>query len=217
ADIESIEIIKGPAAATLYGTEASNGVIQIITKRGATGRPQFSLTTRLGTNWLWNPEGRTGMRYMPDPDNPGRLIGFNVYEHERVNGRGPVFGYGMLQGYNLNVRGGTDALRYFASVSRDHDVGIVDWNWDKRLALRANLDVQLSEALSLRMSNAYIQSQTRLAQGSIETDPFSNIIWSNPRFLNDARRGFSDAPPEEWGKVESRIDNDRTITSVELR
>src|SRR6185503_19856259 len=36
-DIESIEVIKGPAAATLYGTEASNGVIQIITKRGRTG------------------------------------------------------------------------------------------------------------------------------------------------------------------------------------
>jgi len=217
ADIESIEIIKGPAAATLYGTEASNGVIQIITKRGATGRPQFNLTTRLGTNWLWNPEGRTGMRYMPDPNDPKKLIGFNAYKHERENGRGPIFGYGLLQGYNLNVRGGTDALRYFASVSRDHDVGVVDWNWDKRLALRANLDVQLSEALSLRMSNAYIQSQTRLAQGSISTDPFSNLIWSNPRFLNDGRRGFSDAPPEEWSKVESRIDNDRTITSVEVR
>ena len=36
-EIENIEIIKGPAAATLYGTEASNGVIQIFTKRGRTG------------------------------------------------------------------------------------------------------------------------------------------------------------------------------------
>src|SRR5439155_10457797 len=34
-EIESIQVIKGPAAATLYGTEAANGVIQIITKRGA--------------------------------------------------------------------------------------------------------------------------------------------------------------------------------------
>jgi TonB-dependent SusC/RagA subfamily outer membrane receptor len=38
-DIESIEVIKGPAAATLYGTEASAGVIQIITKRGQSGAP----------------------------------------------------------------------------------------------------------------------------------------------------------------------------------
>src|SRR5690606_37002892 len=39
--IESIEIIKGPAAATLYGTEASNGVINIITKKGSVGAPVF--------------------------------------------------------------------------------------------------------------------------------------------------------------------------------
>ena len=47
-DIASIEIIKGPAAATLYGTEASNGVIQIITKRGASGAPQWDVSARTG-------------------------------------------------------------------------------------------------------------------------------------------------------------------------
>src|SRR5215471_15296374 len=40
-DIESIEVIKGPAAASLYGTEAANGVIQIITKKGASDRAQL--------------------------------------------------------------------------------------------------------------------------------------------------------------------------------
>ena len=53
-DIESIEVIKGPAAATLYGTEASNGVIQIITKKGAAGRPVWSLTARGGSSWVPN-------------------------------------------------------------------------------------------------------------------------------------------------------------------
>src|SRR5690554_1005122 len=197
SDIESIEIIKGPAAATLYGTEASNGVIQIITKRGATGAPQFNLTARLGTTWLWNPEGRTEMRYMPDPDNPGELIGFNVYEHEIQQGKGPIFGYGLLQSYNVR--------------------GIVDWNWDRRLAVRGNLDMQVSERWSVRLGTSYIQGETRLAQGSIVTDPFSNLIWSNPRNMNDARRGWRAAPPEEWSKVESRIDNDRTTASIELR
>ncbi len=49
-EIESIQIIKGPAAATLYGTEASNGVIQIITKRGSRGAPRVSATIRQGAN-----------------------------------------------------------------------------------------------------------------------------------------------------------------------
>ncbi|NNF26173.1 MAG: TonB-dependent receptor plug domain-containing protein, partial [Gemmatimonadetes bacterium] len=50
-EIESIEIIKGPAAATLYGTEASNGVIQIITKKGQRGAPRVNMTVRQGANW----------------------------------------------------------------------------------------------------------------------------------------------------------------------
>ncbi len=216
-DIASIEIIKGPAAATLYGTEASNGVIQIITKRGLTGAPQFDVSTRTGLNWLWNPEGRTGMRYMLDPANPGQVIGLNVYENERINGTGAIFGYGLLQSYSANIRGGSEAVRYFVSASRNDDVGVVDWNWDKQNAIRANVEMELSDKVQARIGTAYIEGQTRLAQGSISTDPFSNLIWSNPRFLTDGRRGWNDAPPEEWGKVESRFDNDRTTTSVELR
>ncbi|HEY9514275.1 MAG TPA: TonB-dependent receptor plug domain-containing protein, partial [Gemmatimonadaceae bacterium] len=217
ADIESIEIIKGPAAATLYGTEASNGVIQIITKRGQSGRPQFDVTIRHGYDWLWNPEGRAGMRYMPDPDNPGQVIGFNVYENERDNGTGAIFGNGMLQSYNASIRGGTDAVRYFASASRNDDTGVVDWNWDKKTGLRANMELALSDQVKVTVGSSYIEGQTRLAQGSIGTDPFSNLIWSNPRFLTDGRRGWTDAPPEEWGEVESRSDNDRTTSNIELR
>jgi TonB-dependent starch-binding outer membrane protein SusC len=47
-NIESVEVIKGPAAATLYGTEASNGVINIITKQGAVGEPTINLRLRQG-------------------------------------------------------------------------------------------------------------------------------------------------------------------------
>jgi TonB-dependent starch-binding outer membrane protein SusC len=54
-DVESIEILKGPAAATLYGTEASRGVINIITKKGAPGGARYSLTVQQGANWFSNP------------------------------------------------------------------------------------------------------------------------------------------------------------------
>ncbi len=225
ADIASIEIIKGPAAATLYGTEASNGVIQIITKSGQTGAPQFDLTTRIGTNWLWDPEGRTDMRWMPDPDLVGApqtvddLFGINVYTLEKEQGNGPIFQNGLTQSYNLSVRGGTDAVRYYGSVSRDDDTGVVDWNWSKRLALRANFEALLSEQLTASINTGFIQSETRLAQGGINQDPFSNLIWSNPRTLldNSGRRGWRAAPPEEWSKYEDRSDNDRTTVSAELR
>jgi TonB-linked SusC/RagA family outer membrane protein len=227
ADVQSIEIIKGPAAATLYGTEASNGVVQIITKRGQSGKPQFDVSTRLGTNWLWNPAGRTGMRYclVTETQCAGRtanvpgtnLFGFNAYENEINNGNGPIFGYGRLENYSVSMRGGTDAVRYFAAFSRDDDTGIVAWNWDHRFALRANMDMMLSPKVTVGLNSSYIKGETRLAQGSIETDPFSNLVWSNPRLLTTVSRGFGTAPPEEWREVESRADNDRTTTSVEIR
>lgn len=47
-DIESVEILKGSAAAAIYGSKASGGVIIITTKRGSAGRPQFSLRSGLG-------------------------------------------------------------------------------------------------------------------------------------------------------------------------
>jgi TonB-dependent SusC/RagA subfamily outer membrane receptor len=47
-DIERIEILKGAAAATLYGTEAAAGVIQIFTKSGRNGKPQWTLQADQG-------------------------------------------------------------------------------------------------------------------------------------------------------------------------
>jgi TonB-dependent SusC/RagA subfamily outer membrane receptor len=64
--IESIEIIKGPSAATLYGTEASAGVIQIITKRGSVGAPEFTIETTQGTNFMLHPQETLGTQYACD-------------------------------------------------------------------------------------------------------------------------------------------------------
>ena len=61
--IESIEVIKGPSAATLYGTEASAGVIQIITKRGSVGAPEFTLETTQGSNFMNHPQETLGQQW----------------------------------------------------------------------------------------------------------------------------------------------------------
>jgi len=51
-DIERVEVIKGAAAATLYGTEAAAGVIQIFTKHGTAGKTAFTLQTDQGISWM---------------------------------------------------------------------------------------------------------------------------------------------------------------------
>src|SRR5690606_25368466 len=65
-EIESIEIIKGPAAATLYGTEAANGVIQVITKKGRPNSTQVDVSAQGGANWMMDPESVIPVSYARD-------------------------------------------------------------------------------------------------------------------------------------------------------
>jgi TonB-dependent SusC/RagA subfamily outer membrane receptor len=74
-DIESIEIIKGPAAATIYATEAANGVIQIITKKGQTGKPRITAQVQTGALYFRNPEGRVPTNLVPNES--GELVACN--------------------------------------------------------------------------------------------------------------------------------------------
>src|ERR687892_2916587 len=97
-DIESIEVIKGPAAATLYGTEASNGVIQIITKRGRAGESRWNLTVKQGANFLGNPEGRFWTNYQVVA---GDTVTLDIVEREDSLGL-PIWRTGHLQEYNLS-------------------------------------------------------------------------------------------------------------------
>jgi TonB-linked SusC/RagA family outer membrane protein len=227
-DIESIEIIKGPAAATLYGTEASNGVVQIITKRGRAGRARWDFSTRQGANWLANAAGRAGLLYacvnaqgQPAPSclpsagaNQGQLVSFNLYRHEIEAGRGPIFTTGKNQGYIAALSGGTDANRYYLSGAYDDDVGIVPWNWEKKFTGRANIDAQAGTKLRFQGSLGHIRDRIRLAQGAIEIDPFSQLVWGRVVTRNDRQRGFANSPPEMWRTVETRADNDRTTISL---
>lgn len=181
ADIESIEIIKGPAAATLYGTEASAGVIQIITKRGAQGSPQFTASMAMGRNFIRDPQGRMGTNWAcntgivvpcgPDeglvPYDFVPLINYALHDgtfnpewnHDQWPQKN-IFQYGPSHSLNFGVRGGTETIRYFLSANYDYDEGPVYYNWNEALSLRANVGVVLSERFSLDVSTGFVSGET---------------------------------------------------------
>ena len=211
-DIESIEILKGPAAATLYGTEASNGVVQIITKRGSNSAPHWDFTTRQGRNWLANPEGRAGLLWSKDAT--GQLVSFNLYRYAIDHGQGQIFNAGKNQGYSANLHGGNDLTRYYLSTSYDDDGGVVAWNWDKKFGARANIDIEANKKLRIEGSLGYIRDRIRLAQnGSINPDPFSNLVWGRASNI-PTTGGFGFAPKSLWDDVEDHADVDRMTTSI---
>ncbi|NIM48772.1 MAG: TonB-dependent receptor, partial [Gemmatimonadales bacterium] len=195
-EVESIEIIKGPAAATLYGTEASNGVIQIITKKGRTGRPEVGVNLRGGAQWISNPEGRFDQNWALDPVT-GEPFEQDLFALEKERGNPPIFETGELFGIGASLRGGTQDVRYYVGVDYDNAEGIEPTNNMWRLNTRANFTVSTDPKWDVTASVGYQQGTTNLAceagcGGRMWATVFANAwLRDDPDF-----RGFRSYPPE---------------------
>jgi TonB-dependent SusC/RagA subfamily outer membrane receptor len=222
-DIESVEIIKGPAAATLYGTEASNGVIQIITKRGRAGAATVNLHIKQGAAWLPDPESLFPPTYYRS--RTGDIVEFNVLRSERERGLGPWFRTGTPQSYGANVSGGSEQVRYYFSLDYDRDEGPVTYNWQNKLSGRGNLSYTPTDNLDLNLSIGTVRSRTRFA--SANQPITTSIIWScpapgceagsgAPNAVDGPFRGFIGYLPERFenGDVQGYEDVDRTTIGV---
>ncbi|HEY2379316.1 MAG TPA: SusC/RagA family TonB-linked outer membrane protein [Gemmatimonadaceae bacterium] len=212
-DIESMEVIKGPAAATLYGTEASSGVIQIITKRGHAGVETYDFAMQQGTSWLADLGQKVPTLW--GVDSTGALTSVNLYEKEKAAGRDP-FQTGTIQGYTARMNGGTDAARYYVSGAYDRSTGIESYNWQDKYSGRTNLNLMRSEKVQVSADLGYTHTLTRLGQSATGWDLWSNIVWGSPARLNTATRGFLRAPPEASSQIESMEDIQRVTGSLQL-
>ncbi len=117
--IERVEVLKGAAAATLYGTEASNGVIQVFTKQGEVSEPEFTLT--LGQSASTYPRvipDNTGFaRTTAEADTMSRYYEGTVqpYELVRQNYLHDLFEVGRGSEYGASVRGGSEGITYYVN------------------------------------------------------------------------------------------------------
>ncbi|MDQ6770115.1 MAG: SusC/RagA family TonB-linked outer membrane protein [Gemmatimonadota bacterium] len=160
-DIESIEIVKGPAAATLYGTEAANGVIQIITKKGAQGKPTWDLTTRQGVSQFADQASRLWTNYGIDPVTK-QVTSLNIAQRESDAGH-PIFKNGHSDSYDLGYGGGTPQVRYRVSGNFKRDGGVTPDNKQKMYGGRANLVMFPNDRFEIQTNLGYVSGDTRLA------------------------------------------------------
>lgn len=151
-DIQRIEIIKGPAATTLYGTEASAGVIQVFTKEGAAGAPRFDLTIRQGINNM----GTAGHK-----DYHKELSLNNCEGEPGCPEGGDWFRNGHVQNYNLSVRGGNENVNYFVSGKWGREEGVIDPQNTENYRIRGNVGFAPFENLQIRFNNSYSHRKTR--------------------------------------------------------
>ena len=191
AMIESIEVIKGPAAATLYGTEAANGIINIKTKMGNVGDAQWNFTVRQGAQWFRNPAGRTPTNYGINPQT-NQIESFNILE-DPVE-RNLLLNTGHTQYYGIDLSGGTDAFQYFVAGSASSDQGVTDNSWVKKYNGRINIQAQPNEDLTISANAGVALIRLRLS-GDF---PYETAVRSTPETLGTARRGYYHATPESY-------------------
>jgi TonB-linked SusC/RagA family outer membrane protein len=196
ADIESLEVIKGPAAATLYGTEAANGVIQIITKKGLTGAAAFEVSSELGASWLADVENTAPVNYATSPST-GEILSMHLPTAEEERGR-PFLQRGPIQRHTLSVRGGTDVIRYFGSYGRSYQEGVVDWNWDRSNSGRLSLGITAFEALNIDLAMSTSMRETRFPGGW-----WANMTRGTP--LTAVDYGGTESPLRGWDEVPEEL------------
>jgi len=153
-EIESIQIIKGPAAATIYGTEAANGVIQIITKKGSSGKPVWNLQVQQGGVYFRDPEGRLPTNLAPD--STGAITSYNGIR-AREAACAPVFTTGKTYDYNASVSGGFSIGNYFVSSNYQDEHGVEPNNWLTQYSAHANLNLTPDPKYSVGTSLNYVQ------------------------------------------------------------
>jgi TonB-dependent SusC/RagA subfamily outer membrane receptor len=183
-DIERIEVIKGAAASSLYGSNAANGVVQIFTKRGANlAEGQTSITVRneigqseirrtipnnLSHNYQLNPDGsfkidENGNR-IPEDDK----ISDNEYP-ELFDQLGNVFKPGLFMTNYVSVGQRRGNLNYNVSFQNTRETGVLDLlNGFNRQNFRMNLDQELNDKLDYQVGAFYGKSHGDQAEGSAD-------------------------------------------------
>jgi len=150
-DIEKIEILKGPAAAASYGTNGSNGVILITTKRGrlAAGRKKLvnvNYKIVLGYN-------TPSYRY-----KQGDYYYFTWRDMNAIHRNGPI------QQQTVSATGGTELVRYYVSLDRRFEYGLLPNSRFDRKTLRANFDAYPSRNLTISVSTGFSLSENERPQ-----------------------------------------------------
>lgn len=170
-DIASIEILKDASATAIYGMNGSNGVILITTKRGSTGKPVIRYSGYTGfdniTNKLTPSSPAQYVQKYADwwkqvnPTQTQTNILPNAYEIANYNAgktvdwMSEVTRQGIIQDHNLSISGGTKDVKYYLSGEYLKQMGAVEGYQYHRASVRSNMDVNLTDYLTVGTSMFY--------------------------------------------------------------
>ena len=165
ADIENIEVLKSAAASAIYGSQATNGVIVITTKKGQMGAPKFSVTQRFGTQQLIRKKGSRRFTKTTIQDAVGNSD-MQAVADANCKVTCPYYDYQQqLYGRTdpstetiVSMSGGANNTRYFVSAHDRQDAGIAINTGARRQSVRANLDQAIGTKVTVTVGSNLMHS-----------------------------------------------------------
>jgi TonB-linked SusC/RagA family outer membrane protein len=259
-EIESIEIVRGPSASTLYGTDAANGVIVITTKKGIAGRTQWTYYTeqtaiRDQNDW---PTAYRAWRSGSTASNTTQcflsgvtstvpatmctqdsVTSYNLFNDSEAT----PFGIGYRQQHGLQLRGGTEAIRFFLHGEWENEDGVTkvpefeerylssharklsgiqaDPNALTRITGRANLNLAVADNLDVAVNAGYTTQDVWLPRSddSGTAGIAANILGGpgfkyNKNVAGDTLYGWREFTPRDVYQGETQQGIERLITSA---
>ena len=182
-DIENITVLKGAAAAALYGQDAANGVIMITTKQGEKGK----IKVQANTSWQWDQAVR--LPQLQQTYGPGAQ-GF--YKEKTSGGWGPMLGEndviydnignylktGFYHKYDFSVNGGSEKFQAYASANWSNAEGITPEDYKTRFGALLKATFTPAEWITFQMGVNITDTKSRSTSGvsSVYGWPINNDI-----------------------------------------
>lgn len=206
-DIKSIEVVKGAAAASLYGSRAQNGIINITTYRGASldrGQTVITVRNEFGINMLQQlvPVNQSHWFRVNDQGEwlgiNGNVVGFDDAANDLFNNTPIAFADNPYPGktYNnierfydpgtfyrnyVSVANNIENLNYFVSFSNTHESGVIEGiKGYGRKSVRLNIDHDISQALDISLSSNYVTSERNSVSVAGVPNPFFGLLFQYP-------------------------------------
>ncbi|MDR2147456.1 MAG: TonB-dependent receptor [Tannerella sp.] len=201
-DIESIDILKDGASASIYGAQAANGVIFITTKKGAAGKTKFSFKSSVGFQnvarqipTMTGPQfaeltllsyknlyGENGKLYLDKlADYQGRGWGSDGFSNAPTyDWFDAVFRTGVNQDYQLSMSGGSDKTTFFSSVGYTDDNGTMEFTWFKRISARLNVTHKINKWLEFSTHNNFSTVRQRQTSSINTSNPARSAMLIQP-------------------------------------
>jgi len=216
SDIASIQILKDASAAAIYGSQASNGVVIITTKRGKAGVDKVKLESYLGIQSVprtydlmnlrqyaqYNNDANGGVNALPQFENPA-ILG------EGTDWQDAIFRQAPIESHQLSITGGNDKTKYYTSINYFNQEGIVINTDFRRYGMRLNLDHKFSDKFKIGNNINFSNSLENVVLNDVANGVISTALQQSPDIPVRLSDGSFGAPNQDAG-----LGNDEAVNPV---